>query len=68
MELRRLELEMARELSKPNEDMCLSDHKVTAAARSRDRRPVYVQRGASRFTVPAAPLLDRGLSFSLVPL
>ncbi|XP_042566548.1 bromodomain adjacent to zinc finger domain protein 2B isoform X3 [Clupea harengus] len=27
LELRRLELEMARELKKPNEDMCLADHK-----------------------------------------
>ncbi|XP_050975844.1 bromodomain adjacent to zinc finger domain protein 2B isoform X2 [Labeo rohita] len=27
LELRRLELEMAKELNKPNEDMCLSDHK-----------------------------------------
>lgn len=27
-ELRRLELEMSRELNKPNEDMCLSDHEV----------------------------------------
>ncbi|KAM4631173.1 bromodomain adjacent to zinc finger domain protein 2B isoform 2-T2 [Polymixia lowei] len=27
LEQRRLELEMARELKKPNEDMCLSDHK-----------------------------------------
>lgn len=27
-ELRRLELEMSRELNKPNEDMCLSDQKV----------------------------------------
>uniref|UniRef100_A0A671S2P2 Bromodomain adjacent to zinc finger domain protein 2B-like n=1 Tax=Sinocyclocheilus anshuiensis TaxID=1608454 RepID=A0A671S2P2_9TELE len=26
LELRRLELEMAKELNKPNEDMCLSDH------------------------------------------
>lgn len=28
LEQRRLELEIARELKKPNEDMCLSDHKV----------------------------------------
>lgn len=28
LELRRLELEMAKELNKPNEDMCLSDLKV----------------------------------------
>lgn len=28
MELRRLELEMIREMKKPNEDMCLTDHKV----------------------------------------
>ena len=28
LELRRLELEMAKELKKPNEDMCLADHKV----------------------------------------
>lgn len=28
MELRRLELEIAKELKKPNEDMCLADHKV----------------------------------------
>ncbi len=28
MELRRLELEMIREMKKPNEDMCLKDHKV----------------------------------------
>lgn len=28
LELRRLELEMARELKKPNEDMCLEDHQV----------------------------------------
>lgn len=28
LELRRLELEIARELKKPNEDMCLADHKV----------------------------------------
>lgn len=28
LEQRRLELEIARELRKPNEDMCLSDHKV----------------------------------------
>ncbi|CDQ90346.1 unnamed protein product [Oncorhynchus mykiss] len=27
LELRRLELEIARELKKPNEDMCLADHK-----------------------------------------
>uniref|UniRef100_A0A8C1LLZ0 Bromodomain adjacent to zinc finger domain, 2Ba n=1 Tax=Cyprinus carpio TaxID=7962 RepID=A0A8C1LLZ0_CYPCA len=27
MELRRLELEMIREMKKPNEDMCLTDHK-----------------------------------------
>ncbi|XP_041936036.1 bromodomain adjacent to zinc finger domain protein 2B isoform X4 [Alosa sapidissima] len=27
MELRRLELEIAREMKKPNEDMCLADHK-----------------------------------------
>lgn len=31
LEQRRLELEIARELKKPNEDMCLSDHKVAAA-------------------------------------
>lgn len=30
LEQRRLELEIARELKKPNEDMCLSDHKVGA--------------------------------------
>ncbi|XP_057192317.1 bromodomain adjacent to zinc finger domain protein 2B isoform X1 [Triplophysa rosa] len=30
-ELRRLELEMSRELNKPNEDMCLSDHKPLPA-------------------------------------
>jgi hypothetical protein len=28
LELRRLELEIAKELKKPNEDMCLADHKV----------------------------------------
>ncbi|XP_057193147.1 bromodomain adjacent to zinc finger domain protein 2B isoform X9 [Triplophysa rosa] len=28
MELRRLELEMIREMKKPNEDMCLTDHKA----------------------------------------
>lgn len=28
LELRRLELEKAKELKKPNEDMCLADHKV----------------------------------------
>ena len=28
MELRRKELEIAKELKKPNEDMCLADHKV----------------------------------------
>ncbi len=28
LELRRLELEMVKELNKPTEDMCLSDHKV----------------------------------------
>lgn len=28
LEQRRLELEIARELKKPNEDMCLADHKV----------------------------------------
>lgn len=28
LEQRRLELEIARELKKPNEDMCLSDHQV----------------------------------------
>lgn len=28
MELRRLELELIREMKKPNEDMCLTDHKV----------------------------------------
>lgn len=28
LEQRRLELEIARELKKPNEDMCLSDLKV----------------------------------------
>jgi len=28
LEQRRLEMEIARELKKPNEDMCLSDHKV----------------------------------------
>uniref|UniRef100_A0A9J7XIK6 Bromodomain adjacent to zinc finger domain 2B n=1 Tax=Cyprinus carpio carpio TaxID=630221 RepID=A0A9J7XIK6_CYPCA len=31
LELRRLELEMAKELNKPNEDMCLSDHKPLPA-------------------------------------
>ncbi|XP_052421645.1 bromodomain adjacent to zinc finger domain protein 2B isoform X3 [Carassius gibelio] len=31
LELRRLELEMAKELNKPNEDMCLSDHKSLPA-------------------------------------
>lgn len=31
LEQRRLELEIARELKKPNEDMCLSDHKVLKA-------------------------------------
>lgn len=29
LEQRRLELEMAKELKKPNEDMCLADQKVT---------------------------------------
>ena len=29
LEQRRLEMEIARELKKPNEDMCLSDHKVS---------------------------------------
>lgn len=28
LEQRRLELEMAKELKKPNEDMCLADQKV----------------------------------------
>ena len=28
LELRRLELEMAKELNKPNEDLCLADQKV----------------------------------------
>lgn len=28
LELRRLELEKAKELKKPNEDMCLADHEV----------------------------------------
>ncbi|KAJ7983346.1 hypothetical protein DPEC_G00380060 [Dallia pectoralis] len=28
LELRRLELEIAKELKKPNDDMCLADHKV----------------------------------------
>lgn len=28
LELRRLELEVAKQLKKPNEDMCLADHKV----------------------------------------
>lgn len=28
LEIRRLELEKAKELKKPNEDMCLADHKV----------------------------------------
>uniref|UniRef100_A0A8C2Q9X5 Bromodomain adjacent to zinc finger domain 2B n=1 Tax=Cyprinus carpio TaxID=7962 RepID=A0A8C2Q9X5_CYPCA len=31
LELRRLELEMAKELNKPNEDMCLSDHQPLPA-------------------------------------
>uniref|UniRef100_A0AAY4C7A4 Bromodomain adjacent to zinc finger domain 2B n=1 Tax=Denticeps clupeoides TaxID=299321 RepID=A0AAY4C7A4_9TELE len=31
LELRRLELEMAREMNKPNEDMCLADHKPLPA-------------------------------------
>ncbi|XP_058643198.1 bromodomain adjacent to zinc finger domain protein 2B isoform X2 [Onychostoma macrolepis] len=31
LELRRLELEMVKELNKPNEDMCLSDHKSLPA-------------------------------------
>lgn len=30
LELRRLELEMLREMRKPNEDMCLTDHKVNS--------------------------------------
>lgn len=30
LELRRLELEMLREMKKPNEDMCLTDHKVNS--------------------------------------
>lgn len=37
LEQRRLELEIARELKKPNEDMCLSDHKVPP-----DRSPLSV--------------------------
>lgn len=28
LELRRQELELAKQLKKPNEDMCLADHKV----------------------------------------
>lgn len=28
MELKRLEVEIAKEMKKPNEDMCLADHKV----------------------------------------
>lgn len=31
LEQRRLELEMAKELKKPNEDMCLADQKVITA-------------------------------------
>lgn len=31
LEQRRLELEMAKELKKPKEDMCLADQKVTHA-------------------------------------
>lgn len=38
LEQRRLELEIARELKKPNEDMCLSDHKVLPDSGSRQRR------------------------------
>lgn len=38
LELRRLELEMAKELNKPNEDMCLSDLKV-----NHTENPFYAQ-------------------------
>lgn len=36
LELRRLELEMAKELNKPNEDMCLSDLKVNFTSKFKD--------------------------------
>lgn len=34
LEQRRLELEMAKELKKPNEDMCLADQKVITAKKT----------------------------------
>lgn len=33
LELRRQELELAKQLKKPNEDMCLADHKVRTRCR-----------------------------------
>lgn len=33
LELRRQELELAKQLKKPNEDMCLADHKVCTRCR-----------------------------------
>lgn len=37
MELKRLELEKAKALNKPNEDMCLADHKVFTHCRAAGR-------------------------------